>query len=89
MAPFPPEATCVLPMNANEYYAIQNQPSFRSLFASVSRTAPHRQHVKQPQGYKIPNTFLMHNPHLCVRKQLANPFHWCKIARSTARDSAA
>ena len=40
MAPFPPEATCVLPMNAKEYYAIQNQPSFRSLFASVSRTSP-------------------------------------------------
>ena len=36
MAPFPPEATCVLPMSAHEYYAIQYQPSFRALFASVS-----------------------------------------------------
>ena len=36
MAPFPPEATCVLNMSASEYYAIQDQPSFRSLYATVS-----------------------------------------------------
>ncbi len=35
MAPFPPTATCVLPMNVTEYYNIQDQPAFRSLLAQV------------------------------------------------------
>lgn len=35
MAPFPPTASCVLPMNAHKYYAIQDTPSFRSLLAQV------------------------------------------------------
>ena len=35
MSPFPPSATCVLPMNAADYYAIQDQPAFRSLLAQV------------------------------------------------------
>ena len=35
MAPFPPTATCVLPMNAKQYYAIQDTPGFRSLLAQV------------------------------------------------------
>ena len=52
MAPFPPEATCVLPMNAKEYYAIQNQPSFRALFASVSCTAQNHMHDSMSSNCK-------------------------------------
>ena len=35
MAPFPPSATCLLPMSAKEYYCIQDQPAFRSLLAQA------------------------------------------------------
>ena len=35
MAPFPPSATCVLPMSAREYMSIQDQPAFRSLLAQA------------------------------------------------------